>query len=190
MRECGYRAATDAFYAKHGEVVRLMKAIHRTKATTLEGFAVKAMAVAFDQSDFEVSDPVPTDVAERELYRLARDMAKAVKARGTHPDAKLLKLGEQYRAARQAEISLYEEIGDDESPETMARVDKLGFEMGSLSRAILATQPKTVDGLRVIAHVWGAHHINMDGNWPPEPAHTDTQAVHAVMRWLIEGGAS
>ncbi|KQZ86944.1 hypothetical protein ASD64_05625 [Mesorhizobium sp. Root157] len=56
-----------------------MKAIHRAKATTLEGFAVKAAAVAFDQSDFEVSDPVPTDVAERMLYRLARDMAKAVK---------------------------------------------------------------------------------------------------------------
>jgi hypothetical protein len=81
-RQSGYKAVSDAFAAKHSKAVRLMKAIHRARATTLEGFAVKAAAVAFDQSDFEVDDPVPTDVAERELYRLARDMAKAVKAGG------------------------------------------------------------------------------------------------------------
>jgi hypothetical protein len=80
-RKTGYKAAYDAFTAKHGECIRLMKAIHKAKATTLEGFAVKAAAVAFDQLDFEVSDPVPTDVAERELYRLARDMAKVVKSK-------------------------------------------------------------------------------------------------------------
>lgn len=129
------------------------------------------------------------DVDVAGVIRSLTPKQEARKAELSHPDAKLLKLGEQYRAARQAEIALYQEIGDDESPETMARVDKLGFEMGRLSRAILATQPKTVDGLRVIGRVWGAHHINMDGSWPPEPAHTDTQAVHAVMRWLIEGGA-
>jgi hypothetical protein len=80
------RASYAAFTKAHSECVRLMKAIHRTKATTLEGFAVKAAAVAFDQSDFEVSDPVPSDVAERELYRLARDMAKVVRAKagGAH----------------------------------------------------------------------------------------------------------
>jgi hypothetical protein len=190
MRECGYRAATDAFYAKHGEVVRLMKAIHKAKATTLEGFAVKAAAVAFDQSDFEVSDPVPTDVAERQLYRLARDMAKAIKARGTHPDAKLLKLGEQYRAARQAEISLYEEIGDDESPETMTRIDRCSFAISGLSHAILAIEPKTVEGLRVVAKVWAGQHVSIDGTWPAIDGHPDAQAVHAVMFWLVEGGAA
>jgi hypothetical protein len=79
--ETGSAAAYDAFSKAHAKLIRLMKAIYRTKATTLEGFAVKAAAVAFDQSDFEVSDPVPTDVAERELYRLARDMAKVVKAK-------------------------------------------------------------------------------------------------------------
>ncbi|MHA6686366.1 hypothetical protein [Mesorhizobium sp. A556] len=81
-RETGYEPVRRAFMAKHSEAVRLMKAIHRTKATTLEGFAVKVAAVVFDQSDFEVCDPVPTDVAERELYRLARDIAKVVKKRG------------------------------------------------------------------------------------------------------------
>lgn len=79
-RRTGYHAVSEAFLKAHSEAVRLMKAIHRTKATTLEGFAVKASAVAFDQSDFEVDVPVPTDVAERAMYRLARDMAKAVKA--------------------------------------------------------------------------------------------------------------
>jgi len=79
-RSTGYKAASDAFNAAHGESIRLMKAIHRTKATTLEGFAAKLAAIAFDQSDFEVTDPVPVDVAERELYRLARSMAKVVKS--------------------------------------------------------------------------------------------------------------
>lgn len=78
QKDTGFKAVDDAFTAKHTEAVRLMKAIHRAKATTLEGFAVKVAAIAFDQSDFEVSDPVPTDVAERELYRLARSMAKVV----------------------------------------------------------------------------------------------------------------
>ncbi|MGB3897009.1 MAG: hypothetical protein WA973_00465 [Mesorhizobium sp.] len=81
-RRTGYHATSEAFLKAHSDAVRLMKAIHRTKATTLEGFAVKAAAVAFDQSDFEVDVPVPTDVAERAMYRLARDMAKAVKVGG------------------------------------------------------------------------------------------------------------
>jgi hypothetical protein len=79
-REVGAHAAFKAFSLLHNECIRLMKAIHKAKATTLEGFAVKLAAIAFDQSDFEVTDPVPTDVAERELYRTARDMAKVVKA--------------------------------------------------------------------------------------------------------------
>ena len=73
-------AGAKAFNKAHSECVRLMKAIHRAKASTLEGYTVKVAAIAFDQSDFEVSDPVPSDVAERELYRTARDMAKTVKA--------------------------------------------------------------------------------------------------------------
>jgi hypothetical protein len=77
-KETGYDAASNAFTAKHLALISLMKAIHKAKATTFEGAAVKVAAIAFDQSDFEVSRPVPTDVAERELYRLARDMAKAV----------------------------------------------------------------------------------------------------------------
>jgi hypothetical protein len=95
-RQTGYGPASKVSTAKHGEAIKLMKAIHRTKATTLEGFAVKVAAVAFDQSDFEVSDPVPTDVAERMLYRLARDMAKAVKAGGRKTDP-LLVLIHEYR---------------------------------------------------------------------------------------------
>lgn len=79
-RDTGCKAASDTFNKAHSECIRLMKEIHRAKATTLEGFAVKAAAVAFDQADFEVDVPVPSDVAERELYRLARDMAKVVKA--------------------------------------------------------------------------------------------------------------
>lgn len=75
-RACGYRAATDAYNRQHSECIRLMKAIHRTKATTLEGFAIKIAAIVFDQSDFEVAQPVGEDVAERMLYRFARDMAK------------------------------------------------------------------------------------------------------------------
>lgn len=80
----GYRKASADFNKAHGVAWRLMKAIHRAKATTLEGFAVKAAAIAFDQSDFDVTVPVPSDVTERELYRLARDMAKVVKAGGAN----------------------------------------------------------------------------------------------------------
>lgn len=79
-RKIGHEPIRKAFVAKHGEAIKLMKTIHRHKATTLEGFAVKLAAIVFDLSDFEVSDPVPVDVAERELYRLARDMAKAVRS--------------------------------------------------------------------------------------------------------------
>lgn len=81
-RDTGYEAASDAFNKAHGECIRLMKAIHRTKATTLEGFAVKVAAIAFDQADFNLGTPEPEDVAERMLYRLARDMARVVKAEG------------------------------------------------------------------------------------------------------------
>jgi hypothetical protein len=81
-RDVGYEANYAAFTKAHGECIRLMKAIHRTKATTLEGFAVKVAAIAFDQSDFDLGAPEPEDVAERMLYRVARDMAKVVKAGG------------------------------------------------------------------------------------------------------------
>ncbi|MHA6686896.1 hypothetical protein [Mesorhizobium sp. A556] len=81
-RQTGYEPVRRAFMAKHGEAVRLMKAIHKVKAATLEGFAVKVAAVAFDQSDFEVFDPVSTDVAERMLYRVASEMAEVVKRGG------------------------------------------------------------------------------------------------------------
>lgn len=54
-----------------------------------------------------------------------------------------------------------------------------------MSDAILAIEPKTIDGLRVIAQVWGTHHVCVDGNWPPEDPCTDTRAVRSVMRWLI-----
>lgn len=84
-RRTGLRAAGKAFNKAHSECVRLMKAIHRAKASTLEGYTVKVAAIAFDQSDFEVSDPVPSDVAEKELYRTARDMAKTVKAMRAQP---------------------------------------------------------------------------------------------------------
>ncbi|MFC3207396.1 hypothetical protein [Aquamicrobium soli] len=82
-RDTGYKAVSDGTNAAIHECVVLMKAIHRVKATTLEGFAVKAAAIAFDQGDFEL-DPKPSDVAERMLFRLARDMAKAVKAGGAN----------------------------------------------------------------------------------------------------------
>jgi hypothetical protein len=82
-RDTGYKAASDAFNAAHGESIRLMEAIHRAKASTLEGFAIKVAAIAFDQADFDINAPVPTDVAERMLYRLAHDMAKVVKAGGS-----------------------------------------------------------------------------------------------------------
>lgn len=78
-RDTGYKAASYAFNRAHGECTRLMKAIHRTKATTLEGFAAKLAAIAFDQADFELEDADPVDVAERMLYRVARDMAEVVK---------------------------------------------------------------------------------------------------------------
>ncbi|MGB3418743.1 MAG: hypothetical protein WBA36_18875 [Mesorhizobium sp.] len=78
-RDTGFKAASDAFNAAHHQCVLLMKAIHRTKATTLEGFAVKAAAIAFDQGDFEL-DPKPSAVAERMLFRMARSMAKVVKS--------------------------------------------------------------------------------------------------------------
>ncbi|MDR7034524.1 hypothetical protein [Mesorhizobium sp. BE184] len=78
-RKTGYASASYAFNRVHAECIRLMKAIHRAKATTLEGFAVKIGAIAFDQADFDLGTPEPADVAEKMLYRLARDMAKAVK---------------------------------------------------------------------------------------------------------------
>ena len=71
MRECGYKAVSDAFRAKHGEAVKLMKVIHRTRATTLEGVAVKLDAVTFDLYDFDL-DPKGGDVAEVQLLRLCK----------------------------------------------------------------------------------------------------------------------
>ncbi len=84
-RRTGNARAGRAFNKAHSKATKFMRAIHRAKASTLEGYAIKVAAIVFDQSDFEVSDPVPSDVAERELYRLARDMAKTVKAKGARP---------------------------------------------------------------------------------------------------------
>lgn len=100
-RDTGYMAASDAFNRAHGECIRLMKAIHRAKATTLEGFAVKVAAIAFDQSDFELGEPVGEDVAERELYLLARDMAKVVKTK-VKPRADIRKLIDAFAVAKLA----------------------------------------------------------------------------------------
>lgn len=85
--DTGHKDACEAVDAAYGECVRLMKAIHRTKASTLEGFSVKAAAVAFDQAEFNVDVPEPSDVVGRQLYRLARDMAKVAKAHGGSPCA-------------------------------------------------------------------------------------------------------
>lgn len=102
-RRTGHDKAYNAFSNQHIKAIKLARAIHRAKASTLEGYAVKVAAIAFDQSDFEVSDPVPSDVAERELYRLARDMAKTVKAKPVLPAPSLLNsLIEGYRKAEDA----------------------------------------------------------------------------------------
>lgn len=78
-RECGYHAVSTAFNALHSEAIRVMRLIYRAKATTLEGFAVKLAAVAFDQFDFDLYLKLlgGTDVAERQLIRLCRQMEKA-----------------------------------------------------------------------------------------------------------------
>ncbi len=101
-RRTGYEKAYSAFTKAHGKTIKLMRAIHRAKASTLEGYAVKVAAIAFDQSDFEISDPVPSDVAERELYRTARNMAKTVQAKATlPPPPKLKALIDAYEKARE-----------------------------------------------------------------------------------------
>ncbi len=101
-KSTGYRDASNAFNKAHAEAIKVMRAIHRTKAKTLEGYAVKVAAIAFDQSDFEIDDPVPSDVAERELYRTARDMAKTVKAKAMlPPPSKLKALIDAYEKARE-----------------------------------------------------------------------------------------
>jgi len=119
-RETIYSSEYDSFCKLHGKLIRLMKAIHRAKATTLEGFAVKATAIAFDQADFEVGNSVPADVAERELYRLAHDMAKVVKAESATLQTLITKLEEtraEYR--RQYEIDC-DSRGTDEAYNAMA----------------------------------------------------------------------
>lgn len=70
-----------AFIAKHSEAIKLMKAIHRTKATTLEGVAVKLNAVPFDLYDFQL-EPKGGDVAEVQLLRLCKQTRELVKKRG------------------------------------------------------------------------------------------------------------
>lgn len=75
-RRCGHQAALRAFNAKHKEAIRLMGAIYRERATTLPGFAVKLAAVTFDRFDFDL-DPTGADVAEKQLLRLSKEIAKA-----------------------------------------------------------------------------------------------------------------
>lgn len=111
-RRTGYDKAYNAFSKEHSRAIKLARAIHRAKAATLEGYAVKVAAIAFDQSDFEVSDPVPSDVAERELYRLAREMAKTVKAKPVLPAPSLLdSLIEAHSKAKEA----YENAAPDQA---------------------------------------------------------------------------
>lgn len=121
-RRTGHSKAYSAFSKAHGEAIKIMKAIHRAKASTLEGYTVKVAAIAFDQSDFEVSDPVPSDVAERELYRLARDMAKTVKAKSVLPAPSLLNsLIEDHRKAEEAYEKAIEEDEGFDGPEWVAK---------------------------------------------------------------------
>lgn len=82
--DSGYSAAVGAFQKVHSEAVRLMKAIHRAKASTLAGVAVKLTAVAFDMADFEVSlrPKGEADVAERQVFQLERQVRELVKGGG------------------------------------------------------------------------------------------------------------
>ncbi|RUM95595.1 hypothetical protein EET67_22460 [Pseudaminobacter arsenicus] len=108
-----------------------------------------------------------------------------------HPDAELIKLGKEFRRMRQAQIDLYDEVGDDESPETIARIDESERELGALSNRILAIEPKTVDGLRTVALCYANCHKSGNGTWDvADNACHDTRAVYIVMRWLVDGGAS
>jgi hypothetical protein len=76
-RTVGYNSAYDAFTKKHNVAVRLMKAIHRERPTTIEGIAVKLAAISFDIADFEL-EPDDGDVAERQIHRLCRQVRHLV----------------------------------------------------------------------------------------------------------------
>lgn len=70
--------------AVSSQTVRVMKAIHRLKPTTIEGIAVKLRAICFDLADFseEDADLRNGDVAEVQLGRLMKHVQKLARAQG------------------------------------------------------------------------------------------------------------
>lgn len=137
-RESGHHKAYSAFCKVHGEACRIMRLIHRTKATTLEGFAVKCQAVAFDQFDFAV-DPKEAngDVAEIQLLRLSRQMTAVVHRPSQLP--LLIAAFHEATAKRDAEWNK----GNDDGPEQDA--------VEAAEDAVLRFPCQTLDEVRVKA---------------------------------------
>lgn len=70
----------DTWSALAIQEIKLVKAIHRLRPTTLEGVGVKLTAIAFDLADFHVERIGCGDVAEIQVARLSKQVNDLVRA--------------------------------------------------------------------------------------------------------------
>lgn len=137
----GDKAGYRAFTRKADETIKIMRAIHRTPATTIEGIAIKLDAIWFDLRDFG-EDPAKPDVAEVHLLRLCKAVRAMARRPSPKPTSNLTTLLDNHRTAFKAWVGTEDEEWD--TPAAKAAGDK----MDAAHDALFSHRPVTLEEAR------------------------------------------
>lgn len=105
-----------------------------------------------------------------------------------HPDADLLALGAEFRAAWASYSGHFRAHPNDAllTDEEAEVEDAISERCSDVMDRMLAIEPKTVDGLKVIAMVWGyCNHLPSTGSYENSSEYPSDRAAHSVMGFLL-----
>lgn len=106
-----------------------------------------------------------------------------------HPDADLIALGLRFREAWAAERAAFVAADLASIGNSTPEIDSAHDRCAELSRQMLEHPPATLEGVKVMAMVWGWLHYQSSrpGNYEGGEAgnNTDERASHAVMTFLL-----
>lgn len=161
------------------EVIKLEDLIKDTAARTVAGFAIKAGIAKLHASDEE-------EPHESYGVALARSLTNELAAhpRASHPDAHLLRLGEELER-RWLEEEALEAIKDSTDEQRDVVCDFTGL----VAHQIASTPAKTLDGMKVkaraIAWCWSDRSGEMADFFEQSETGTDRRFIWAMLRELL-----